>query len=306
MGANVSRQQTTILNKSVQDILNKYITNVSSKTDTSVYSNQKIQVDLSGSNLTNCPITVAQNANVSASLVANNISDLANTINTDLKNVVMNQVKQQAEQANKGFNVGQVNVSTTVSNVSTIIQQKLQNIVENSISNVVYSSVSNDQVVVVNARKLICKDGPIEVNQKTIVDALSESISSSIVQTIGQSKVGSDLGNAIEQSTKQSNTGFTLDFAGLLILVAVIVIYGIYRLFSGNGSAPNRAGASPNKSGTSPDSASSPVPETPLNRLASVATQALQNHVANTPPASSARFGYSSYADMFFNQRSWS
>lgn len=224
MGANVSNQQTDILNKTTQRIINEQLTAVQSTTDTTVYSRQNINVDYSGANLTNCPLTISQNANVTASLLANNVSDLSNTIDTKLKAAVLNQVKQATEQVNTGLNFGQANVSNNVARTKNIMDQQLTNIIRNSITNVVSSQIGGEQTITVFARSLTCNNSPIEINQATIVDALSKNISESVIKNIATSDVGIDLKTKLDLKTAQKNEGLNFNF--LMIIIAIVVLGG--------------------------------------------------------------------------------
>jgi hypothetical protein len=248
MGTNVSTSMQSIVNQCAMSASNTVIQSTMNTTRTSQQTNLSITVNNLGTiKCSNFQITQKADANLTANVqfMSQNSSDLGTQISTQFNNLLTSAIQQN----NAQLNLGQTNVSSTVSNINNQLSTSISSLVQSTIKNVIDTSqimngtiVLNNGIVVVNGTPVtnpnaVLSSGQCVIDQNFVSTVLVTAISDSITTAVMKTQAVADLTSSSQNTTSQTNTGINpLSIVMIIAVVAVIALaIGGYTMF-GSGS----------------------------------------------------------------------
>ena len=208
MGANTSVQ----IADSITGVVNESLTQVSQNIHSSLSSKQQISQDMSINlkNVRNCNLSATQKAEVTANVIMDNNTELANEMATELMNKLQKQIETQVEQANEELNLGQVNTSVMESRAQSYVKNTLNTIIDTSVKNSVDVSQDGTQKMSFTISDFECPPGggSMDFMQEMLIENISKNISKNIVNNTIKYAVTNDIKEEIKQSASQKNIGF--------------------------------------------------------------------------------------------------
>jgi hypothetical protein len=221
MGANVSNQSakalTTIINKNLTEI----VSNARTETGSQAVVKQTINLWMEGVDMKKCPVTVDQLADINTSTLQQTNNQMVAELANRIKNDVSADLKQKLTQANDGLNLGAANVGNVQSKVETYLENNMHNIIRTGIENIMQNDAKTDQEVWIIAKNVTCTEGGFVINQKSLIQLISENVANTIVKNVVENVAVAEVKAAIVNDVSQKNTGLSLSFGGIIIVVIV-------------------------------------------------------------------------------------
>jgi hypothetical protein len=220
MGANVSNQLAETVNSTVNKTVNSITKTASASSSNTANSNQSISIK--GSKIYATNFSSSQSSTIKLQTLQTQKADMSTKIGTAVHTELKTKVAQLVDQANKDLNLGQVNVSNTVTRITNKIQNITENNVTSNINSFVKSAGSSGQNFTIDSSVFhISKD--MKLNQSSILNQLSNNISNAIVSDAISTATTSKVATEIKQKATQKNTGININFLGAIAgIVAVI------------------------------------------------------------------------------------
>lgn len=220
MGTNVSVQESKSFSSTVNNVLTSIATDVKSYTSSSQNASQTMAMNISG--VRNCNLLASQKIHLISNIMLENSTELANKMTSELKAAVKKEIKMQAEQANKKFNIGQANVSSIIAKSDNYIENNLTNAIQTGIENSVETNQDGEQEMRFNVSDYSCPPGgQLVFDQSLLMEAVSKNITKNIVNNAVKSLSTAELDEEIDLAIKQINEG--IDMATIFIAIAVIL-----------------------------------------------------------------------------------
>jgi hypothetical protein len=222
MGSNYSQQ----VSKNTQKVLNNVLTSVTNKIGnenrnlSTAYT--RIDFDISGSYLDNCPITISQDSKLSATVMLDAKSAVTNDVMTEITNQLATQIDQALRQTNSGINFGQANTSVTRSDIQQQVETIMKTALQTSINSTLTSNQNITQIIYFRARNLTCKNSPITVTQTSLLELVSTMTSDITLENIVKNSVMNDIMAKVSQTTEQVNKGIDLGLGLVLLAIALV------------------------------------------------------------------------------------
>lgn len=225
MGTNFSQQIAESLSSTINEAITEVVQSYDNTTTLSSHSNQTVDVDLSDAYLgKGCTFTVDQQASQFLSALAQSDQTVLNDLSNKLETTVKKQLEQTLTQANEGLNLLQTNVANVRTFSNTQLSSVIRNSLITSIKNTVKSESGSDQMIRFYAPRLQCEGATVTLGQTTVITALAQNFSKSVVSNIIKNEAVVDLAEEITQKVSQINKG--LDF-GLILIVILLVVLGV-------------------------------------------------------------------------------
>lgn len=231
MGANVSSTRLDQLTENITNSCTNILSNIVDQNSNHVSSIQNItitngkhgQILCDNFNVTQ---TTKANANVLATLDAKQLSDIANQLTAS----IANDVEKSIQQANKDLNLGQVNVSKDSTSLTQILTNNIQTNVQNSIKNSVDTSASTNQQITFINNGILKSANQCNFSQNGGASLVSSNIVTSLMDTLNNNSVASDILDKYKFQESQTNAGINL--AMIFGFIFILVIGGLV-LFGG-------------------------------------------------------------------------
>jgi hypothetical protein len=265
MGANISNQLAETVNKTVNSTVNNVSKNT--KASSTAVNSQINSININGRFSAGGSLVIGQNLTSKIQIITKLKAEHKTSLANDIKNKLKTQVAQIVDQANKDLNLGQVNVSNTVTRVINSIENSTTNNVSSNIESLSSSITTNSNTLSIAGTFNIGKN--INITQDSVIDALSKNISNAIVSDAISTSVTSDIATEIKQKATQKNSGINLNFLG--------AIAGIVAVVGGGGLAAKYMKDKKNKTGNTPDMSSLLEP-TKLGAVGGSVGSALKNN----------------------------
>lgn len=222
MGANVSNKMVDSTTDLVSEIMNKISTEIENESTSYIVSDQYMYVSIKNSNI-NCSIKVKQDAVVSLSTMLSNSNTLSNDLTSALLSKITEKMTNDLTQANKGLNIGSLNVSNAEQKTKTYLKQNLTTDIETGIKNSISQTIDGRQKLYfdVESSNIKCpRSGKIEIDQSMLIDAVSRNIASNIVNNTIKNLVSGSIEKKMKNKLKQDNEGL----GNLMVLIIGVII----------------------------------------------------------------------------------
>lgn len=222
MGANTSVQSVDTITKSVNNVLTQVSTQMENETESQQEVHQIMAMNISGAS--GCSVLANQEASVTANIVLNNSTEIANKMTNDLMTSIKKEIANQVSQVNEDLNLGQMNTSVMNTNSQTYVENNLSTLIETGIKNSVRIGQKGIQEMYFNISDITCgPTGMLEFNQKMLMETISKNISKNIVNNTIKNALTTDIKEKIDQRAEQANKGIDI-FAMFTVFVIIGVI----------------------------------------------------------------------------------
>lgn len=222
MGTNISKQVIDSTTSITQKVLNEFVNTAETEAIARAYSNQEAVIDATGARLYKCPVTIEQDAKVTAASFGDTSNQLSNNLANELKAQIKEKLEQTLQQANKDLNLFQTNFSDVRTKSSTYIDTELTNIIKNGIKNTVVSEGVSGQKATIILRGADCVESPATITQKALIDIMARNISKSIVENTIKNSISAEVDKEIKQKVEQTNAGLNIAIVAIIILLVIV------------------------------------------------------------------------------------
>lgn len=230
MGTNYSSQSIESITKITTDVMTNISTNILNNSTIRQKLKQTANIIIENADLQKCQINVTQSAELSASLLMKNTSDLSNAISNEIMNKVIAELTTKATQVNKDLNLGQTNISDMNIRIKNHISNNLKTIVETTIKNSTEIDQDGEQLLRANLRGIRCKNSVFNFDQSFLMSAVSKNIAENIVSSTIQNTMTNEMKQKLKADAEQKNAGLNIAF--FLIIIA-IAAFGAFAIQSG-------------------------------------------------------------------------
>jgi len=228
MGSNYSQQVSKNTQKVLNNVLTSVTNNIANENRNLSTAYSRIDFDISGGYLDNCPITISQDSKLSATVMLDAKSAVTNDVMTEITNQLATQIDQALRQTNSGINFGQANTSVTRSDIQQQVETIMKTALQTSINSTLTSNQNITQIIYFRARNLTCKNSPIKVTQTSLLELVSTMTSDITLENIVKNSVMNDIMAKVSQTTEQVNKGIDLGLG--LVLVAIALVGAVFIL----------------------------------------------------------------------------
>ena len=223
MGKNYSRQlvdQTqTIVSSAVTNIMNT----LSNRSSYNYNNRQQIGIDWTGADFNHCPIEIGQRADITSSVLFNNILQLQTDVETEINDQLETLVNQTLTQINSSIPVFDENEAEARVKINQAVKQEIRVSLGSAIENVLTVNAGNTQQLDLVARYFKCKNSRITIDQAVTIDAVANSTASSTIENIVKNSEVAAVKATIDQEVSQANKGIDIAFIIFMVIVAIIV-----------------------------------------------------------------------------------
>ena len=226
MGTNVSKQSIESLTSVVNKSLMKITTEIKNSNTTNQSSYQPMFIDLG--KVRGCVnITATQRAEISANVLLENSSEIANKMTTELMNSIQKELTNTLKQTNEDLNLGQTNIGVLETNSKSYIENYLEHDITTGITNAIKTNQRGGQSMTFYARDIECADGgSLVFNQDMVMKTVSKNISTNIVNNTIKAAVTNDIKEKIKQEVVQLNKGIDIFAIFTVIIIVICVVLG--------------------------------------------------------------------------------
>ena len=230
MGANVSSQSTSLINKVKSDQSTKISNSSEYSTSSTLNSAQKMDVEINIKGTSTCGYQFRQDmkvvSKVYSKIDSKKQADLQNTILETIKNEATNIVDQKVS----GISLGSANVSKIKQNVENYSFYDLSNEISSFITNAVNSEIdaNQDQKIRINIDgDLLCdKDTQMIVSQNIDIDQILDNMVKDKNIVKSDNDFTKFVDNEIAAVSDQSVVGLSFDMIILIVVIAIAIAIG--------------------------------------------------------------------------------
>ena len=222
MGANVSKSQSEILNKTINKTINNFTSTVENNSSAKAISKQNMTVIFENAKCET--VAVTQISSVKLNIINENQNDLTKDIAQAFKSKADAIAKNVSEQENTGLNAGSLNISEVKSKIDNYIENNIENNITNSLKSTFQSDATSDQNITFIAKRFRGK--LCTIDQKSAVENISRNIVTNVVKEMVKNLTESETTGKTDNKNKQKNEGVDI-MAPLKMLGTVYIAAGV-------------------------------------------------------------------------------
>jgi hypothetical protein len=230
MGATVSKSNQTVLVDSLTSIVNKVTTKYVNENSNKVNSEQKMYIDMSGSNIY-CDISATQLSDVNISILSTNKNDAEVKMSNDIMAQITAALESKSDQSISGLNLGQMAVSIQDQEIQQQIRSMVSNSVDSTIKNVLSTQTDISQGIYFKATNSNILSDVCDFSQNNMIKMFSQQAAQNMVTSAIDNKLVTVVDDTVVAENKQSLTGVSLlgligggvfGFIGLILILYII------------------------------------------------------------------------------------
>ncbi len=230
MGATVSKSNQTVLVDSLTSIVNKVTTSYINENSSKVSSDQKMYIDMSGSNIY-CDIKSTQISDVNISILSTNKNDAEVKMSNDIMAQITAALTNKSDQSISGLNLGQMAVNIQDQNIQQQIRSVVSNSVDSAIKNVLSTQTDISQGIYYKATNSNILNDVCDFSQSGMITMFAQQAAQNMVTSAIDNKIITVVDDTATAENKQALTGVSLlgligggafGFIGLLLILYII------------------------------------------------------------------------------------
>ena len=231
MGANFSSQSIESTTEIISNSLTDISTKITNQTNVSLRSDQRINVIFRG--VIGCGFNVSQKAKLTGSIMMNNTAGLANDVSNAIKASLKESLNNELAQANKGINLGALNMSNAEMVTDAYIETNLENIIETELRNMIEMDATGIQQINLTFEDIKCSPGEsINISQDMLIEMVAKNISTTLVNNAIKNVLDTGIDKELKNKADQLNKGLDFGLFGIITAVVMVAGLGVYSSMS--------------------------------------------------------------------------